>query len=235
MLLRIDNLSVWYGNAEALADVSISVGEGLIVALIGANGAGKTTLLRAISGLKAPTSGEIWYQQARIDGMAAHRISALGIMHVPEGRRVLAPLTVMENLQMGAYRRKNKREVEGDLRKIFDSFPILKERSEQAAGSLSGGEQQMLAIARALMARPKLLLLDEPTMGISPIVVGEIQRIIRNINLEGVSILLVEQNVHIAFGLANKVYVLEVGKVTLEGNADEIAGKDYVKKAYLGG
>lgn len=235
MLLRVKNLWVRYGNSEALRDVSIEVDEEAIVAIVGANGAGKTTLLKTISGLKVPTAGEIWFQYARIDGMAAHRISALGIIHVPEGRRILAPLTVMENLQMGAYLSRDRREIERDLNMVYKYFPVLRVRRKQFGGSLSGGEQQMLAIARALMGRPKLLLMDEPTAGLAPIVVEEIGRIIHGIHRESVGILLIEQNANVAFSLANKVYVLEAGNIVLEGKTDEVSGNESVKKAYLGG
>jgi branched-chain amino acid transport system ATP-binding protein len=233
MLLEIKDLRVHYGTAEALKGISLKVDEGMIVALVGANGSGKTTTLRTISGLKAPTSGKILFQGKRIDGMPAHAIVKLGIAHVPEGREVFAPMTVLDNLKMGAYLRKDKHQVARDLETMYDHFPVLRERRGQQAGSLSGGEQQMLAIARALMASPRLLLMDEPSMGLSPILVEG--NIISNINKSGISIMLVEQNAHMALGLANKAYIIEVGCVTLEGGAQELASDERVKKAYLGG
>jgi len=235
MLLEVKNLRVHYGKAEALKGISLGVDEGKIVTLIGANGAGKTTTLRTISGVKVPTSGEIWYQGKRIDGMPLHEIVRLGIAHIPEGRRVFATMTVLDNLQLGAYLRKDKREIARDLEKIFEHFPVLKERLGQPAGSLSGGEQQMLATARALMTSPKLLLMDEPSLGLSPILVEEVGNIVTDINRGGVSVILVEQNARMALRLADKAYVLEVGSIALEGNAKELANDEHVKKAYLGG
>ena len=235
MLLEIKDLRVHYGRAEALKGISISVEEGTIVALIGANGAGKTTTLRTISGLKRPTSGEIWFQGKRIDRMQAHHIIKLGIGHIPEGRGVFAPMTVLDNLLMGAYLRKDRDQIDKDIDSIYQHFPILKERSKQGAGSLSGGEQQMLAVGRALMNNPKLLLMDEPSMGLSPILVADVGNIIRDINRTGITIILVEQNARMALELANKAYVLEVGSITLKGDAKELANDERVKKAYLGG
>ncbi len=235
MLLEIKDLRVHYGRAEALKGISLTIDEGAIVALIGANGAGKTTTLRTISGLKAPTSGEIWFQDKKIDGMPAHRIVKLGIAHIPEGRVVFAPMTVIDNLLMGAYLFKDKYQIDKDLDNIYEHFPVLKERRKQLAGSLSGGEQQMLAIGRALMGRPKLLLMDEPSLGLSPILVEEVGNIIRDINRTGIGIILVEQNARIALELANKAYVLEVGSITLKGDAKELAKDERVRKAYLGG
>ena len=235
MLLEIKDLRVHYGRAEALKGISVFVHEGSIVTLIGANGAGKTTTLRAISGLKKPSSGEIIFWEKRIDGMPAHRIVKIGIAHIPEGRMVFAPMTVLENLKMGAHRRKDRGGIAKDLNNIYDHFPVLKERLGQQAGSLSGGEQQMLATARALMAKPKLLLMDEPSMGLSPLMVGQVGKIIKNINQDGVSIMLVEQNARMALSLANTASILEVGRIVLEGNAKELADNDNVRKAYLGG
>lgn len=235
MLLEIKDLRVHYGKAEALKGISISVEDGTIVALIGANGAGKTTTLRTISGLKRPTSGEIWFQGKRIDRMPAHHIVKLGIGHIPEGRGVFAPMTVLDNLLMGAYIRKDRDQLDRDLDSIYQHFPILKGRGKQRAGSLSGGEQQMLAVGRALMTNPKLLLMDEPSMGLSPILVAEVGNIIRDINRTGITIILVEQNARMALELANKAYVLEVGSVTLNGKAKELANDGRVRKAYLGG
>ncbi|MBA7659164.1 High-affinity branched-chain amino acid transport ATP-binding protein LivF [subsurface metagenome] len=235
MLLEIKDLKVHYGRAEALKGISLSVDEGAIVALVGANGAGKTTTLRTISGLKGPTSGEIWFQGKRIDGMPAHDIVKLGIAHIPEGRIVFAPMTVLDNLRMGAYLRKDKHQIARDLDIMYEHFPVLKERRKQLSGSLSGGEQQMLVIARALMASPKLLLMDEPSMGLSPILVEQVGNIISDINKTGIGIILVEQNARMALSLANKAYILEVGSITLEGDAKELANDERVKKAYLGG
>ena len=234
MLLEIKDLRVHYGRAEALKGISVNIEEGTIVALIGANGAGKTTTLRTISGLKRPTSGEIWFQGKRIDRMPAHHIVKLGIGHIPEGRGVFAPMTVLDNLLMGAYKRKDRDQIDRDLDSIYQHFPILKERGKQKAGSLSGGEQQMLAVGRALMTNPKLLLMDEPSMGLSPILVAGVGNIIQDINKVGITIILVEQNARMALELANKAYVLEVGSVTLKGEAKELANDERVKKAYLG-
>ncbi|MGD0917718.1 MAG: ABC transporter ATP-binding protein [Thermodesulfobacteriota bacterium] len=234
MLFEIKDLRVHYGRAEVLKGISICIEAGTIVTLIGANGAGKTTTLRTISGLKIPTSGQKWFQGERIDGMSSHQIVKIGIAHVPEGRIVFAPMTVIDNLRLGAYLRKDKHQVTKDLDNMYDHFPILRERRLQKAGSLSGGEQQMLAIARALMSGPKLLLMDEPSMGLSPMMVEEVGKIIRDINQSNKSIMLVEQNARLALKLANKAYILEVGRIVLEGTAQQIANDDRVKKAYLG-
>ncbi len=235
MLLEVKDLRVHYGSAEALKGISLNVNEGEIVALIGANGAGKTTTLRTISGLKTPTSGEIWFEGERIDRLPAHNIVKRGIAHIPEGRIVFAPMSVLDNLKMGAYLRKDKQQIAKDLDNIYQHFPVLKERRNQLAGSLSGGEQQMLAVARALMAKPKLLLMDEPSMGLSPVLVAEVGKIIQDINQTGIGIILVEQNAHMALELANRAYILEVGKITLTGDAKQLANDERVKKAYLGG
>jgi branched-chain amino acid transport system ATP-binding protein len=235
LLLEIKNLRVHYGKAEVLKQISLSVDEGAIVTLIGANGAGKTTTLRTISGLKVPTSGEIWFEGKRIDGLSVHDIVKLGIAHIPEGRMVFAPMTVFDNLRMGAYLRKDRVEIMKDLEAMYEHFPILKQRQGQQAGRLSGGEQQMLAIARALMAKPKLLLMDEPSMGLSPLLVEEVGNIITQINKNSISIMLVEQNARMALELANKAYILEVGDITLQGDAKDLAGNELVKKVYLGG
>ena len=234
MLLEVKNLTVQYGKAQALKELNLGVADGEVVALIGANGAGKTTLLRTISGLKQPTGGEISFQGDRIDRVAAHEIVSRGIAHVPEGRIVFGPMTVIDNLRMGAYLRRDKKAVEADLEKMYTHFPRLKERHKQLAESLSGGEQQMLAVARALMASPKLLLMDEPSMGLSPIMVEEIGHIVTNIRESGVSVLLVEQNANLALSLSDRAYVLEVGSIVLEGPAREVATNELVKKAYLG-
>jgi len=235
MLLKINNLSVHYGKAEVIKDLSLEVAEKEIVTIIGANGAGKTTVLRTISGLKSPAAGDIWFRGHKISGLRAHEIVRLGISHVPEGRRILAPLSVAENLEIGAYLIKNKKEVAAGFQNIFDHFPILKERMNQLAGSLSGGEQQMLAIARALLNQPRLMMMDEPSMGLSPLVVEQVGRIITDINNRGISIILVEQNARMALSLAGRAYVLEAGKCVLEGDAGALANDERVKHAYLGG
>jgi len=235
MLLAIKYLFVHYGKAEALKGISIDLERGHIVTLIGANGAGKTTTLRTISGLKKPTSGEIWFENKEIAGMELHEIVKLGIAHVPEGRRVFATMTVLENLKLGAYLRRSGREIEENLETIYEHFPVLKARLGQPAGSLSGGEQQMLATSRALMAKPRLLLMDEPSMGLSPILVKEVGKIIKNINRGGISIILVEQNARMALDLASFAYVLEVGSIVAQGTGKELSTRDDVKKAYLGG
>ena len=235
MLLEIKDLRVHYGTGEALRGISLNIDEGAVVSIVGANGAGKTTILRTISGLKKPTAGEIWFQGKRIDGIPAHDIVKLGIAQVPEGKMLFAPMTVLDNLKIGAYLRKDKDMIARDLDNIYQHFPILKERRGQLAGSLSGGQQQMLAIARALMASPRLLLMDEPSTGLSPLLVTEVGNIIRDINQGGISIILVEQNARMAFKLAKRAYILEVGSIVLEGSTEELANSELVKKAYLGG
>jgi len=235
MLLDVVDLRVHHGKAEALKTVSLGVDKGKIVTLIGANGAGKTTLLRTISGLKRQTSGEIWFKGKRIDGLPLHDIVRLGIAHVPEGRRVFASMTVLENLKMGAYTRKSKKEISKNIEDIYAHFPVLKEKCNRPAGSLSGGEQQMLATTRALMTSPSLLLMDEPSMGLSPIMVEKVGKIIKSINREGISIILVEQNARMALSLAHYAYVLEVGKITLQGTGEALENHEDVKNAYLGG
>ncbi|HOT91776.1 MAG TPA: ABC transporter ATP-binding protein [Anaerolineae bacterium] len=234
-LLEINNLYVSYGAIRALHGVSFHVERGEIVTLIGANGAGKSTTLRAISGLLSADSGSIVYDGIDITRKLASDIVPLGIVQVPEGRRIFAPLTVRENLEMGAFTRKDKAEIEASMQHVFELFPRLKERLEQTGGTLSGGEQQMLAVGRALMAKPKLLLMDEPSMGLAPILVEEIFDIIREINREGVTVLLVEQNAHMALSVANRGYVLETGAIELEGSAQELAQNPRVREAYLGG
>ncbi len=233
-MLEVKNLRVHYGTVEAVKGVSFQVSAGAIVSLIGANGAGKTTSLRALTGLVKPSGGELRFQNASLIGLAPHQIVGLGIAHVPEGRRLFPKMTVLENLRMGAYLRTSKTDIAATLGMIYQHFPILQERGRQLAGSLSGGEQQMLAIARALMSRPKLLLLDEPSMGLSPIMTAEIGRIIRQINALDVSIILVEQNAMLALTLAQYGYVLETGSLVMQGNAQELLRDEGVKKAYLG-
>ncbi|EPR30156.1 Branched-chain amino acid transport ATP-binding protein livF [Geobacillus sp. WSUCF1] len=234
-MLKVDGIDVFYGNIHALKGVSLEVNKGEIVTLIGANGAGKTTLLKTISGLLRPKNGDIVYEGASIAGKAAQTIVKQGISHVPEGRRVFANMTVEENLELGAFLRKDKEGIQQDFAKVFQLFPRLEERRKQLAGTLSGGEQQMLAIGRALMARPKLLLLDEPSMGLAPLLVKTIFRIIQEINESGTTILLVEQNAHMALSIAHRAYVLESGRVVLSGTASELQASEQVKQAYLGG
>jgi len=233
-VLEVKDLRVHYGTVEAVKGVSFAISERAIVSLIGANGAGKTTCLRALTGLVKPSGGEVRFENTSLVGLAPHQIVRLGIAHVPEGRRLFPKMTVLENLRMGAYLRTKRAEVASTLGMIYEHFPILRERGRQRAGSLSGGEQQMLAIARALMNRPRLLLLDEPSMGLSPIMTAEIGKVIRQINAQDVSIILVEQNALLALTLARYGYVLETGLVVMQGNARELLQDEGVKKAYLG-
>ena len=233
-MLAVKDLRVRYGTVEAVKGISFEVEAGAIVSLIGANGAGKTTSLRALTGLVRPSGGEARFEKTSLIGLAPHDIVRLGIAHVPEGRRLFPKMTVLENLKMGAYLRTRKAEGTATLAMIYEHFPVLKQRGAQLAGSLSGGEQQMLAIARALMTRPKLLLLDEPSMGLSPIMTAEIGKIIRQISAMDVSIVLVEQNAMLALTLARYGYVLETGSVVMQGKADELLRDEGVRKAYLG-
>lgn len=235
MLLQVEDLDVFYGAIHALQGVSFHVDEGEIVTLIGANGAGKSTTLNTISGLLRARAGSIQFQGQDISMVPPSQIVRRGIVQVPEGRKIFAPLTVLENLEMGAYARKDKAEIAASMERVFHSFPRLKERLGQLGGTLSGGEQQMLAMARGLMAHPTLLLLDEPSMGLAPILVEEIFRIIQEINQEGTSILLVEQNAYMALSVAHRGYVLETGRIVLEGSARELRDNPQVKAAYLGG
>ena len=234
-MLKIDNIDVYYGAIHALKGISLEVKEGEIVTLIGANGAGKSTTLRTISGLLKPKTGSITFLGQDIAGVRAHEIGKKGISQVPEGRRVFAEMTVMENLDLGAFVRKDKAGIQQDLKHVFELFPRLEERKNQSAGTLSGGEQQMLAMGRALMSRPKLLLLDEPSMGLAPLLIKEIFNIIVDINKSGTTVLLVEQNANMALSIANRAYVLETGRITLSGSAKELAASEDVRKAYLGG
>lgn len=234
-MLQVNNMDVYYGNIHALKGVSLEVNEGEIVTLIGANGAGKTTLLKTLSGLLKPKHGTILYNKQQIGGKPAQQIVKSGVIHVPEGRRVFANMTVEENLELGAFLRKDRDGIKKDLEHVFELFPILKERRKQLAGTLSGGEQQMLAIGRAIMAKPKLLLLDEPSMGLAPIIVQQIFEIIQTINKEGTTILLVEQNANMALSIADRAYVIETGKIVLSGTAQELKESEQVKAAYLGG
>ena len=233
--LNVENLHVSYGAIRALHGISFHVEKGEIVTLIGANGAGKSTTLRTISGLLLADRGKIIYDGTDITNMGADQIVRMGIVQVPEGRKIFAPLTVRENLEMGAFTRRDKREIEESMEFVFNLFPRLRERAEQLGGTLSGGEQQMLAVARALMAKPRLLLMDEPSMGLAPILVEEIFNIIQRINQEGVTILLVEQNAHMALSVAHRGYVLETGVIQMEGTAAELRDNPRVREAYLGG
>jgi branched-chain amino acid transport system ATP-binding protein len=235
MMLKVEELDVYYGNIQALKGISLEVNEGEIVTLIGANGAGKSTLLKTLSGLLKPKAGLIQYMDNSIAGKPAQIIVKAGISHVPEGRRVFANMTVEENLELGAYLRKNSKEVRKDFEKVYELFPRLLERRKQLSGTLSGGEQQMLAMGRAIMAKPKLLLLDEPSMGLAPLMVKTIFQIIEEINREGTTILLVEQNANVALSIANRAYVVETGRVVLTGSAAELQASDQIKIAYLGG
>lgn len=233
-MLRVKNLDLFYGGIHALKGINLEVKEGEIVTLIGANGAGKTSTLRAISSLNKIKNGDILFEGKSIKNMAAYKLVELGISHVPEGRKIFSDLTVMENLELGAYRRKDKEQVKLDYENIFEKFPILRERKKQLAGTLSGGEQQMLAIGRALMNRPKLILLDEPSMGLAPLIVKNIFKIIKEINKGGTTVLLVEQNANMALSIAHRAYVLETGSIVLEGEGKEIMNNAEIKEAYLG-
>ena len=232
-ILEIKNLNVYYGVIHAIKDVSFTVRQGEIVTLIGANGAGKTTTLQTITGLIAPRSGEIIYHGKSINKIPGHKLVSQGMAHVPEGRRVFADLTVYQNLMLGAYTRTDKAGIDDDLEMVYTRFPRLKERVNQPAGTLSGGEQQMLAMGRALMSKPRMMLMDEPSMGLSPIYVNEIFDIIRKINEDGVTIHLVEQNANKALNIANRAYVLETGRIVLEGDAKQLLTDPQVKAAYL--
>ena len=233
-MLTVENINVYYGVIHALKDISFQVNEGEIVALIGANGAGKTTTLQTVSGMLSAKSGSIQFQDQEISRMPEHKIVKQGISHVPEGRRMFSNLTVLENLKMGAYTRKDKQEINNSLEMVYERFPRLKERTRQLAGTLSGGEQQMLAMGRALMANPRILLLDEPSMGLSPLLVSAIFDIIQEINKQGVTILLVEQNAKKALSIANRAYVLETGRIVKEDDAQALLHDEAIKKAYLG-
>jgi branched-chain amino acid transport system ATP-binding protein len=234
-MLKIEDINVYYGNIQALKGISLSINEGEIVTLIGANGAGKSTLLKSISGLLKPKQGKIIYEGDSIGGKAAQSIVKMGISHVPEGRRVFANMSVEENLQLGAYLRKDKAGIKQDMEKVYELFPRLLERLKQQSGTLSGGEQQMLAMGRALMAKPRLLLLDEPSMGLAPLLVKQIFNIIEEINKTGTTILLVEQNANLALSIADRAYVVETGRIVLSGKSEELTASEEIKNAYLGG
>ncbi len=233
-MLEIKDLEVYYGMIQAIKGVSFDVNEGEVIALIGANGAGKTTILHTITGLLNAKKGSVWFEGKDITRIPAHKIVSMGMAHVPEGRRVFANLTVLQNLKMGAYTRKDKNEIDQTLDNIYKRFPRLKERQNQLAGTLSGGEQQMLAMGRALMSHPKIILMDEPSMGLSPIFVNEIFDIIKNVSASGTTVLLVEQNAKKALSIADRAYVLETGKIVLSGKASDLLNNDSIKKAYLG-
>ena len=234
-MLEVKDLEVYYGVIQAIKGVSFQVNQGEVIALIGANGAGKTTILHTITGLLSPKRGSVMFEGKEITKVPAHKIVSMGMAHVPEGRRVFAELSVYENLKMGAYTRKDKKEIEESLANVYKRFPRLEERKNQMAGTLSGGEQQMLAMGRALMAKPKLLLLDEPSMGLAPILVQEIFSIIQDIKAQGTTVLLVEQNARMALSIADRGYVLETGKVVYAGTGEELAESEEIAKAYLGG
>ncbi len=234
MLLELQDLTVKYGRASAVRDVSLHVNAGEIVSLIGSNGAGKTTTLRAISALKRPYAGEIIFEGQRIDRLAPYDVVRHGLIHVPERRELFPNMTVLENLKLGAFLRNDARKISKDLDELFARLPILRQRHNQLAKTLSGGEQQMLAIGRALMARPKLLLLDEPSLGLAPLLVQEIGNIVREINQRGVTVILVEQNARLALGLAQRAYVMETGSIVLHGTASQLMTQERVKRAYLG-
>ncbi len=234
-VLKISDMNVYYGTIHALHDINFEVNEGEIVTLIGANGAGKTTTLHSVSGLIQPKTGKIEFLGKSLNGVSANKIVERNISQVPEGRRIFANLSVLENLEMGAYIRKDKKNLKDDYEMVFTRFPRLKERLRQVAGTLSGGEQQMLAMGRALMSKPKLLLLDEPSMGLAPLFVKEIFSIIVDINKSGTTVLLVEQNASMALSIANRAYVLETGRIVLSGDAKKLAASEEVRKAYLGG
>ena len=233
-MLEVKDLEVYYGVIQAIKGISFHVDKGEVIALIGANGAGKTTTLHTVTGLLSPKSGHVIFEGKDITKVPAHKIVSMGMAHVPEGRRVFAELSVYENLKMGAYTRKDKNEIEESLKNVYKRFPRLEERKNQMAGTLSGGEQQMLAMGRALMSKPKIILMDEPSMGLSPIMVNEIFDIIRSVSESGTTVLLVEQNAKKALSIADRAYVLETGKIALEGKAKDLLEDDSIKKAYLG-
>jgi branched-chain amino acid transport system ATP-binding protein len=234
-MLKVNDINVFYGNIQALKGISLEVKEGEIVTLIGANGAGKSTLLKTLSGLLKPKSGTIEYLGGTISGMAPQAIVKAGISHVPEGRRVFSNMSVEENLELGAYTRKDTSGIRKDMEMVYELFPRLLERRKQLSGTLSGGEQQMLAMGRAIMAKPKLLLLDEPSMGLAPLMVKQIFNIIQQINQTGTTVLLVEQNANMALSIANRAYVIETGRIQIAGTAAELSSSEEIKKAYLGG
>ena len=234
-LLEVKDLEVYYGVINALKGISFEVNEGEVVALIGANGAGKTTTLHTITGLLSAKSGSIYYDGNEISKIAPHKIVGMGMAHVPEGRRIFQQLSVLENLKMGAYTRTNSKEIEDTLKTVYEHFPRLEERKKQIAGTLSGGEQQMLAMGRAMMSKPKLVVMDEPSMGLSPLLVKEVFKIIEAMHAAGITVLLVEQNAQMALSIADRAYVLENGRIAMSGTGKELMASDKIKKAYLGG
>ena len=233
-MLELKDIQVYYGVIQAIKGISFKVEQGEVIALIGANGAGKTTTLQTITGMLSPSSGSILFEGTDITKVPGHKIVSMGMAHVPEGRRVFSQLSVYENLKLGAYTRKDKQEIQETLKRVYRSFPSLEERKNQLAGTLSGGEQQMLAMGRALMSKPKIILMDEPSMGLSPILVQEIFEIIKDISLSGTTVLLVEQNAKKALSISDRAYVLETGKIVLEGKAEDLLNDESIKKAYLG-
>jgi branched-chain amino acid transport system ATP-binding protein len=233
VLLDIKKIHCHYGALEALKGVSMEIAEGSVVGLLGANGSGKSTIMKAVSGMMKPTQGEIWFDGRRIDGMPAHKVIRTGIVHVPEGRRLFPFMTVFENLRMGAYCRKDKEGIAEDLEKLCQRYPILAKRKNRVASTLSGGEQAQLAIARGLMSRPKMLLLDEPLQGLAPLVIGDIEEMILELNRDGMTVLMVEHNVHMALGMSHKIYILGIGEVVMEGHPKELSESEYVQKVYL--
>lgn len=236
MLLSLKNITMHYGPLEAVSDVSIELEEGSIAGLLGANGSGKSTLLKSISGLKQPSSGEVWFQGNRIEGMPTAELIRLGISHILEGRRLFPHMTVMQNLEMGAYvRRDGKKAITQDMQDIFNSFPVLQGKQNYLARNLSGGEQQLLAIARALMAKPKLLLMDEPCQGLAPLIIEELEGVVKGLNARGISIILVEHNVHFSLSLCQRIFILESGRLAFEGDPHQFSEDEYVQKIYLGG
>lgn len=234
MLLNLKDVTVHYGTGEALKSITLEMAEGSVTSVVGANGSGKSTILKAISGLVPLTLGEIWFSEKKISGMLPHNIVKLGIAHVPEGRRPFPYMTVLANLKIGAYLQRDKNGINRDLEEIFGRFPILRERRHQKAGTLSGGEQQMLAIGRGLMAKPQLILMDEPSVGLAPLVIKELANVIGDINENGISVLLVEQNAGLVTQISDQTYVLEVGKIVLKGDLKELMANDLVRKAFLG-
>lgn len=234
-MLELSHVDLHYGMIHALKDISLKVNEGEIVTLIGANGAGKTSTLASISGLQQPSKGDVTFNGKSIKGISAPKRVGLGLSHVPEGRHIFPRMTVYENLELGAYLRKDRAEIRKDIQQVYERFPRLEERKQQYAGTLSGGEQQMLAMGRALMSRPKMLLLDEPSMGLAPLLVKEIFEIVKDINAAGTTVLLVEQNAKMALSIAHRAYVIETGSIVLAGEAKDLMNSDSVKKAYLGG
>ncbi len=234
MLLNLRDVTVHYETAEALKRITLEMAEGSVTSVVGANGSGKSTILKAISGLVPLTFGEIWFSEKKISGMAPHNIAKLGVAHVPEGRRPFPYMTVLANLKIGAYLQKDKNGINRGLDEIFDRFPILRDRRHQKAGTLSGGEQQMLAIGRGLIAKPKLILMDEPSVGLAPLIIKELANVIGDIHKSGISVLLVEQNAGLVTQISDRAYVLEVGRIVLKGNLKELMANDLVRKAFLG-